>query len=84
MHAGNNNAGANALLCTLAITKVPNALLYTLAIITQVPGADTGSSPGVWNPENPLVAGLWIGCLFDLIITQSTYILMASFFVFLS
>lgn len=30
----------------------------------------------MWNPENPLIAGLWIGCLFDLILTQSSFIAM--------
>eukprot|EP00750_Incisomonas_marina_P030255 INCI744.2.p1 GENE.INCI744.2~~INCI744.2.p1 ORF type:complete len:1099 (-),score=157.51 INCI744.2:1860-5156(-) len=45
-------------------------------LLLQIPGADVGSSVGVWNPENPLIAGLWIGCLFDLILTQSSFIAM--------
>ena len=55
-------------------SNVTNAFLDLLLL---VPGTESASSsPGVWNPENPLVAGLWIGCLFDLILTQSTYIMM--------
>eukprot|EP00750_Incisomonas_marina_P002694 INCI12562.3.p1 GENE.INCI12562.3~~INCI12562.3.p1 ORF type:complete len:1302 (+),score=187.76 INCI12562.3:246-4151(+) len=53
-----------------------NASNAFIDLLMMVPGADTGSSPGVWNPENPLIAGLWIGCLFDLILTQSSFILM--------
>ena len=53
-----------------------NATNAFLDLLLKIPGADSSSSPGVWNPENPLIAGLWIGCLFDLILTQSTFILM--------
>ena len=28
------------------------------------------------SQENPLIAGLWVGCFFDLIIMQSSFILM--------
>ena len=44
--------------------------------LLQIPGADFSNSVGVWNPENPLIAGLWVGCLFDLIITQMSFIAM--------
>lgn len=45
-----------------AYTESLNEFLNLL--FEHIPGADYPNSPGNWDPTNPLVSGLWIGCVF--------------------